>query len=92
MASINLQIPDAVISRVINAICAQQGYQAELVAEDGTTSSNPQTKAQFAKQFIIRVVMENVKRHEANLAAAQITEQTLRTGAIDKVEAEVNIT
>lgn len=60
MASITITIPDAVLTRVLDAIAARHGYDP---LTDGT-------KAQFAKSVVIGWLKKEVVEHEANTAAA----------------------
>jgi hypothetical protein len=55
MAQITLNIPDAVAPRVIDAICAELGY-------DGTGTKNA-----FAKQQLVLWMKSIVKQHEGNV-------------------------
>ena len=77
MASISFDIPAGVTGRVLDAICARNGYNA---ARDGT-------KAQFAKKWIIRKVMEEVRGHEGSAAGAGAQQ-----AACNAVDAEILIT
>lgn len=81
--TISLSIPDAQVTRVVNAMCAIGNYQSTLA--DG--SANPQTKAQFAKQMLITYVMNTVKAVEAQAAV-----DNARTTAISNVDSQVVIT
>lgn len=65
---ITIDIPDNIAGSVVDAFAEAYGYQAELVAEDGTASPNPQTKAQFAKEKVISFIKEVYKAHQLNLA------------------------
>ena len=57
MATITLNIPDAALPRVVDALCALDGYEP---------GSGP--KGAFAKQVLIRIVKQTVKNHEAEIA------------------------
>lgn len=76
MATITLNIPDAVISRVLDAIAAQYSYSA--------TSG---TKAAFAKKVVSNIVLNIVRDHEAQIAA-----DAARVTASDKVTTDLVIT
>ena len=65
MATMTINIPDAVANRVTNGVCARYGYQA--VFEDGTP--NPETKAQFAKRMVILFIKRAVREAEMEAAA-----------------------
>jgi small neutral amino acid transporter SnatA (MarC family) len=77
MAIIPLNIPDAVLPRVIDALCAHGGRE-----EDSTVP-----KPQFAKAVLVAWVKDVVYAHEARIA----TEQA-RIAADKKARAEVVIT
>lgn len=71
MATIpSITIPDTQIQRVIDAFAAEFGYQSTITNADGTTSPNPVTKAQFAKQQLIAYIKQITRNYEANQAAA----------------------
>jgi hypothetical protein len=59
MADITITVPNAVLSRVLDAIAARNGY---IAAVHGT-------KAQFAKSLIIAWIKREVKGYEAGLAS-----------------------
>jgi hypothetical protein len=59
MAIIQLTIPDAVLPRVIDALCAN-GQRPD---------DSPLTRAQFARQQIITYVTRVVRQYEAQQAA-----------------------
>jgi hypothetical protein len=77
MATISLQIPDAVLPRVIDALCADGEW----------TSASPLTRAQFARQQIITYVRSVVRQHEARIAR-----EAAAAEADAKAESEVVIT
>jgi hypothetical protein len=77
MAQIVLNIPDAVVGRVLDAVAATQGY-----VEGGS-----QTKAQFARAHVAGYVKEMVISYEASQAAREAANAT-RTLA----EQEISIT
>lgn len=66
MAVIQIDIPDAQLTRVVNSYSAHYGYSATL--PNGT--ANPQTKGQFAKAQLAKHLKEIVKLQESNTAAA----------------------
>jgi len=77
MATFTINIPDAVLARVLDAFVAAYGY-------DPVSDGN---KAAFAKRQIARFVAETVRAHEAAAAA-----NTARDAATIKAAAEVTIT
>lgn len=70
MTQITLNIPDAVLPRVINGISRQYEYRDTL--PDGTP--NPETRAQFARRQVILWVKRTVRQAEVEAAreAAEI--------------------
>jgi len=76
MAKIDINIPDAVLPRVLDAFAAAYGYNAE---KDGT-------KAEFAKAQVVRFVMEIVRANEVEVVVS-----TARKAAVTKAEKEVVI-
>ncbi len=83
MATITLTIPNAVASRITDAISAKYGYSATLM--NGTP--NPQTKADFTKAWLITQLKNAVKEHEQNTAAAVAS-----TNAANDVDNNISIT
>lgn len=77
MAQVSITIPDAVLSRVLDAIATAYSYNS---ATDGT-------KAQFARRQLALWVMNTVRSVEANLAA-----ETSRQTALTRADAEVVVT
>ena len=77
MATLTINIPDAVAPRVVNAFAARFGYDSEV---DGT-------KAQFLKKQVVLWMKEQVRDHEANTAAAA-TANTAATSA----ESDITLT
>ncbi len=83
MAQIIINIPNAVVNRVVNGLCGQFGYNEYL--EDGVTP-NPETPAQFAKQVVVQFVKNGVKAWEASQAAEQA-----RLAALQAAEEEIEV-
>lgn len=65
MATLTLTIPNPIAARVQTAICTKYGYQATI---DGLP--NPQTQADFVKEWLIKQLKAAVKEHESNTAAS----------------------
>ncbi len=88
MATLTITIPNAQLTRVANAVATQHGYQAEVPDPDnpGQTIPNPQTKADFAREVLMRFLRETVRAHEAAVAA-----ESARQTAITKADSEVTI-
>lgn len=59
MASIQITVPDAVLSRVLDAVSAKWGYNP----------GGGQTKAQFAKATLAAYLKSIVRDYEAEVAA-----------------------
>lgn len=77
MATIVINIPDAVAPRVVDAFAKRFDYQETL--PDG--SPNPETKAQFAKRQVVRFV-KNVVR-QAEVEDARTTAQATAEQSVD---------
>lgn len=81
MASLTIQIPDAIATRVIDALAATGGYQATL--PDG--SPNPVTK----EQFVVRALKDHIRgvvvAYETAVAAARAREAA-NTKALKEVQ------
>jgi hypothetical protein len=77
MAQICLDIPDAVVTRVVNALCID-GARPE---------DSPLTKGQFAKQHVARYVKRVVREVEARIAR-----DDAGTAAAAAADAEIVIT
>lgn len=58
--------PAAALTRAVDAVCANHGYQATI---DG--SPNPETRNQFAKRMLANWVKSQVVLYETSLAANQ---------------------
>ena len=81
MATMTINIPDAVAVRVTNGMAGQFNYDA--YAESGGTM----TKAQFARYQVIEFIRTSVKNYEAEQAAT-----TARTSAVSNAEANLTLT
>jgi hypothetical protein len=77
MATISINIPDAVLGRVVDAMAARYGW----------TSDSGLTKVQFAKRILTGLLKETVKMHEGQIASAAATQTASST-----VDEEINIT
>lgn len=79
MADITITIPPEVVQRVLDAFAAVYGFDPE--------NEEEQTKAQFARECVIRYVKEVTKGHEAVTAS-----EAARVQALETADAEVEIT
>ena len=85
MATISFTIPDAQLTRVVNALCVTYGYQ-DTMGYTGTPPDlvpvpNPETKGQFAKRMIAEHIKNCVKQVEGGAATLQAQQTT--NSAID---------
>jgi hypothetical protein len=95
MATITLTIDNARIARVVDAICANNGYQETVPNPDPTWDGvlkpqyipNPQTKAQFTNAWLRKTLKEQTRQHEGNRAA-----ESARVAAMAAVDVEITIT
>lgn len=82
MATITLNIPDAILPRVLNGFASRYGYTPTLVDGNGADYQNPETKAQFAKRMLVDYMRTVVREAEATAAAdaaRQAAEQAARS-------------
>lgn len=77
MAQINLNIPDPILPRVLNAFAKQYKYSPTL--EDG--SPNPETKQQHAKRRIVEFIKRTVR--EAEVEDAKNTAAASASASVD---------
>lgn len=78
---LRLNIPDEKFDFMITAICDTYGYQE--VFPDGTP--NPQTPVQFARQQIIKLVLQPVRQYTNKLRALEVA-------SLAEADSQVNIT
>lgn len=85
---VKFTIPTAHTTRIIDGVCYEHHYQAEVPDPDNPEKviPNPETKAQFAKKMIVQWVKNCVKSYEGVQAA-----HAARDEKIAEVEA-INIT
>lgn len=57
---VSINIPDAVVSRVVEAMAVRYGW----------TTESGLTKTQFAKRVLTNLLKETVKMHEGQIASA----------------------
>lgn len=70
MAQIIIDItPAAAVTRAVDAVCSNNGYQATI---DG--QPNPETKNQFAKRMLAAWVRSQVVRYESEIATKEARE------------------
>jgi len=77
MGEIKLTYPEAFKDRIIAGLCKdglEFGYQETVVDEDGNTVQNPQTKAQYIKDWLRQKVKNEIKRYEYDIARQNETE------------------
>ena len=90
MATLSIEIPNPVAARLMNAIAAQNGYQETVnigTEEVPEIVPNPQSKAEFAKQWVILQLKHQVRHYESQIAgrdAAQV--------AADAVDNDIELT
>lgn len=86
MATISIDIPDAVQPRVLDAFAAVYGRQDEIPdPNDGTKMiSNPETKAQFARRMLKQHLREVLTAHEASAEA-----EAARTAKASQIAGEL---
>ncbi len=66
MAKITFTLTAQATPRVINALSEQ--YEPQIIDENGDVVDNPQTKVEFAREQLKRLVALKVKRYEERVA------------------------
>ena len=62
---VTLNFDSTILPTAANALAWKGGYQPTITNADGTTSPNPVTKNQFAKQQLIAYVMNCIADYQA---------------------------
>jgi hypothetical protein len=83
MAQITLQYPDAQAQRIVEAFSNTYGWQAQITNPDGTTTNNPETKAQFTKRQIGNFIKQTVMAWEATKAASDARDAAMQNPQVD---------
>jgi hypothetical protein len=87
MAQFSIEINDADVFRVLNAVAANYGrpdhvenpnYNNPDMPDEPPTIENPETKAQFANRKVREFLAENVRAYEIRLAK-QLAEQSVNS-------------
>lgn len=68
MAVITLTIPDAILARVVDGICTNFAYQANIVTIGGNSIPNPESKGTFAKRMIVENAITWIANAEGRTA------------------------
>jgi hypothetical protein len=82
MATLTINIPDAIAARVVNGVCKRYHYSTTL--EDGTP--NPETKQQFFKRMVIVFLKRAVREAEV-----ETTSQEAAEAAAASVETDITL-
>lgn len=69
MANITFTLPDDKVDAVVDAFCAQSGYQA-MIWENDVQVPNPETKIQFTRRTLKQLMKTAYVNHQAELAKA----------------------
>lgn len=83
MAQITINIPDSILTRVLNGFAKRYNYAP--ILEDG--SPNPETKAQFARRKVIEFIKTAVREAEIQDAT-----NTAATDAAQDADTNIVIT
>ena len=70
--NVNLTVPDAQATAILNDFCEYHGYQEEIADPEGAEGDmidNPQTKVAFTKAKVAEFVKNSVKSLRANREA-----------------------
>ncbi len=101
MAQFCVEIPDDKISEVLNAMGSQYRYQTEIANPDfddqlpvdpvtnPQTITNPETIAMFVNRKTREWLIENVKAHNAKIAAAAARQAALDAVNIDITDPQI---
>lgn len=90
MATISFTVSDAVLARVIDALCYNWGYQENITnPSTGQLEPNPVSRAQFAKNVIKALIKEEVVRYESDVVRRE--GNNLITAAVEKAKSEIII-
>jgi hypothetical protein len=93
MADFIITIPDPLVTDVIEAMCDRYGYQDIIHTLDGdgspTDIPNPQTKGQFAKESLRKVIREAYITYKAKVDV-QATMDTAKADATTDADAFTN--
>ena len=78
MAQIVLNIPDALVDRVVAGMCGLHNYQETIPDPNNPEQMipNPETKAEFVK----RIIRKKIKRDVIEWEGAEAQRATYRTG------------
>lgn len=89
MAQITIDVPNAVLARVLDAFAKMYG-RPETIPDPanptGPQIPNPQTKAQFAKMKLADFIKDVVKGHEAQKAGGDAQKAALDKAAADTAQ------
>jgi hypothetical protein len=69
MANITFNLPDDKVDAVVDAFCAQSGYQAMIWGND-VQVPNPETKMQFTRRTLKQIMKTAYVTYQAELAKA----------------------
>jgi len=86
MAIFSVEIADADVDRVINAVSANYNYQEQVINDNNVLVNNPESKYVFANRMVRKFLSDHVKKHELDLAKQQL-EQELQSVTINDPQA-----
>lgn len=78
--AVSFNVPDGKYDAIIDAWCAQEGYQAFIVDGESQTIPNPETKIQFTKRCLKRILTSAYVRQTAE--AARIAAEATAAGEV----------
>ena len=81
-AQITINIPDGVLSRVLNAIAAEYNYPVNKLEDE--------TKGQFAKRMLLTDWVKRIVRDQEGRAAGSMAENTAKSNADSEVNNNIN--
>ncbi len=90
MAEIVISIPDAALTRVIDALSLGRGYPLTVFNEEGNVIPNPVSKTTYAKDELKSILRAEVRTYEAHRDATTATQTAL--GSADAATENITVT
>lgn len=75
MAEFTIEIADADVNRVLNAMAKNYNRPDTVIDDNGDEVDNPETVAQFANRMVRKFLLENVQAYEVKEAKRSAAEQ-----------------
>lgn len=85
MATLQFNIPDAAVPRVLDAFANRFSYEPTITQEDGSVVPNPETRVEFTRRMVREFIVQTVLDHESR-QAAQIAVESKQAEIRDQVQ------